>query len=39
VNDPAQLMHPESSAGPTDWGPGDLRGLQILGTGECRPDI
>jgi hypothetical protein len=38
VDDPAQLMHPETS-GTTDWGPGDLRGLHALGTGECRPEL
>lgn len=40
VADPQQIMNTEGSEQATiDWGYGDLRGLRILGDGECRPDI
>lgn len=38
VDDPAQLMY-EFGGNLTDWGPGDLRGLHALATGECHPEI
>lgn len=38
VEDPTQIMN--SLAGDvTEWGPGDLRGLHALATGECHPEI
>ena len=35
VDDPTQLMHAETGLGLTGFGPGDLRGLRELGSGEC----
>jgi hypothetical protein len=34
VDDPTELMY-ERNEGRTDWGPGDLTGLEVLGTGLC----
>lgn len=34
VRDPIELMHPRTSD-QTEWGPGDLAGLAILGSGRC----
>jgi hypothetical protein len=34
VDDPTELMY-ERNEGRTDWGPGDLTGLEALGTGLC----
>ncbi len=40
VDDPTQLMHTESLPEQnTDWGPGDLEGLSLLGGGDCFPDV
>jgi hypothetical protein len=39
VADPKQMMYSESLPKVLDWGAGDLRGLHILGTGECMPDV
>ena len=38
VEDIHQLMYPTNAA-TTDWGPGDLRGLSVLGEGSCFPEI
>lgn len=38
VDDPAQLMHPETS-GVTDLAAGDRAGLARLGAGTCAPDL
>jgi hypothetical protein len=32
-------MYPQSQAGVTDYGPGDLTGLAALGMGRCQPDL
>jgi Matrixin len=39
VNDPSQLMYPQTSAGVTDFGAGDRTGLSMLGRGPCAPDL
>jgi len=39
VDDPTQLMNPESVRGVTDFAAGDRRGLRELGMGECFPQI
>jgi hypothetical protein len=38
VDDPAQIMY-ESTGTATKLGPGDLRGLAILGNGPCAPSL
>ena len=35
VDDPSELMHAETGPALTGFGPGDLRGLHELGSGEC----
>lgn len=35
VDDPTQLMHETSSTALAGFGPGDLRGLHVLGSGPC----
>ena len=35
VDDPTELMHAETGPGLAGFGPGDLRGLHELGSGEC----
>jgi len=35
VDDPTELMHAETGAALTGFGPGDLRGLHELGSGDC----
>lgn len=35
VDDPSQLMYAEAGPGLTGFGPGDLRGLHAVGSGEC----
>lgn len=37
VDDPSQLMFATMSGSITDYAPGDLAGLAILGAGKCRP--
>ena len=37
VDDPTQLMHPETVHGVTDFAAGDLAGLARLGRGPCAP--
>lgn len=39
VDDPTQLMYPETSGEVTDFAPGDLRGLAQLGRGRCFPNV
>ncbi len=39
VDDPSQLMHPQTSPGVTDYAAGDLTGLSMLGGGPCVPDL
>lgn len=39
VNDPTQLMYPETSGEMTDFAAGDLTGLAELGRGACFPDL
>ena len=39
VDDPHQLMYPVTSTSVTDYGTGDLRGLHVLSTGPCAPDL
>lgn len=40
VADPDQLMYTETGPrGPTDWGNGDLAGLNLLGRGACHPSL
>ncbi len=39
VDDPTELMHPESQDGVTALGPGDRAGLARLGQGPCVPDL
>jgi predicted Zn-dependent protease len=34
VDDPTELMY-ERNEGRSDWGPGDLTGLEALGKGLC----
>ncbi len=36
VDDPLELMNPWARASVTTFGPGDLAGLAVLGSGECR---
>lgn len=38
VDDPSEIMNPRGSALVTDFGPGDLRGLNQLGRGPCVPE-
>lgn len=38
VKDRKQLMYPEAGHVPT-YGPGDLRGLAIEGSGSCHPEL
>ena len=38
VEDPAQLMYPETST-VLDYATGDLTGLAALGTGQCVPQV
>ena len=35
VDDPTELMHAETGGTLTGFGPGDLRGLHELGSGDC----
>ena len=39
VTDTKQLMYPQSQAGVTGFGAGDLAGLAALGRGACLPDL
>ncbi len=39
VDDPGQLMYPETRVGVTDFAAGDLTGLARLGRGACAPDL
>lgn len=39
VNDANQLMFPEGGLGVTDFAPGDLTGLAMLGRGACAPNL
>lgn len=39
VDDPSQLMYPETSGAVTAFGAGDRQGLAALGSGRCFPDI
>jgi hypothetical protein len=39
TTDPRQLMYSESQFGVTDYGAGDLRGLAVLGTQACYPNL
>lgn len=39
VEDPAQLMNSEARTGVTDFGDGDLTGLDLLGRGPCVPEL
>jgi hypothetical protein len=39
VQDRSQLMYPEADLEVTDYGPGDLAGLAILGAGPCVPQV
>ncbi|SOD95502.1 matrixin family metalloprotease [Blastococcus haudaquaticus] len=39
VDDPAQLMYPEARREVPDLGPGDLTGLEVLGSGPCVPEL
>ena len=39
VADRTEIMFSESDSGVTDYGPGDRRGLAILGTQACDPDL
>ena len=39
VTNASQLMYPQSQAGVTDFGTGDLTGLAALGRGACLPDL
>lgn len=39
TDDPTQLMYSESVRGVRDYGNGDRRGLALLGTQRCAPDI
>jgi len=39
VTDQSQLMFPETELTQTDYGPGDLTGLALLGQGPCVPQL
>ena len=39
VDDPTQLMYPEARREVPDFGPGDLTGLEVLGSGPCLPEL
>lgn len=39
VDDPGEIMNPVGTPGVTEFGPGDLRGLNHLGRGPCVPEI
>ena len=39
VTSASQLMYPQAQPGVTDFGPGDLTGLAVLGRGTCQPDL
>ena len=39
VDDPTQLMHPETTPGLVDFAAGDLTGLAQLGRGPCVPEL
>jgi hypothetical protein len=39
VNDPNQVMAPRVRSGVTEYQPGDLAGLNQLGSGPCQPDV
>jgi hypothetical protein len=39
VDDPTQLMNTEARSGLTDFGDGDLTGLELLGRGPCVPEL
>lgn len=39
VTDHKQLMYPETELTQTDYGPGDLTGLALLGQGPCVPQL
>ena len=39
VDDPTQLMYPETTPGVTDFSAGDLTGLAALGRGPCVPEL
>lgn len=39
IDDPDQLMFPRASGDVTEYQPGDLTGLALLGTGPCQPDL
>jgi hypothetical protein len=39
VDDPTQLMNDEARPGVTDFGDGDLTGLELLGRGPCVPEL
>jgi hypothetical protein len=39
VDDPSQLMYPETTPGVTDFSAGDLTGLAVLGRGPCVPGL
>ncbi|MFI7587220.1 matrixin family metalloprotease [Spongisporangium articulatum] len=39
VNDPHQLMYPETTRDQLTYGGGDLRGLALLGRGTCRTSV
>ena len=39
VDDPTELMNPESTAGVTEFAAGDLLGLNELGRGPCVPEL
>ncbi len=36
VDDPVELMYPQGRPGVTSFGPGDRRGLALVGSGDCR---
>ncbi|WP_163506302.1 peptidase M10A and M12B matrixin and adamalysin [Fodinicola acaciae] len=38
VHDPHEIMNPDATITATDYGPGDLRGLALLGSGPCYQD-
>jgi hypothetical protein len=38
VHDPDEIMNPDASISTTDYGPGDLHGLALVGTGRCFQD-
>lgn len=39
VDDPSQLMAPTTSSSVSSFGPGDLTGLALLGSGACIPEL